>query len=173
MLQKFWIKINFQPELYAKMLRFLPKYEDFWLLFSKVNIKKSSTHGWAQQWLCFTLNWMDYPKYHRFFWLISWLFHKSSPKTKLSTTGTLSTIGKLPYAFQKRSLKIMTISRKNLIISKFLLSNKYNKWIGMHTCTYSFRWSFQKLKFKCFANVYLLMIYCMKYFFLKKDFTLL
>ena len=126
----------------AKMLRFLPKYGDFWLLFSKVNIKKSSTRGWAQQWLCFILNWMDYPKYHRFFWLISWLSHKSPPKTKFSTTGTLLTIGKLPYALQKRSWKIMKIFRKNLIISKFLLSNKCNKWIEMHTFTYSFRWSF-------------------------------
>ena len=120
------------------MLRFLPKYEDFWLLFSKVNIKKSSTHGWTQQWLCFILNWMDYPKYHRFFWLISWLSHKSPPKTKLSTTGTLSTIGKLPYALQKRSWKIWKFLGKiSLFLNSFCQINVLNGLKCIHLPTVS------------------------------------
>ena len=90
-------KMNFKLECLTKMYRFLPKHGNFELLLNEVNIKKILIHGWAQQCWYSTLNWTDYPKYHWWFWSILWLFQKSSPKIKLSTTKKSSTIGKLSH----------------------------------------------------------------------------
>ena len=118
--------------LIAKMFRFLPKYGHFWVLFRKLNTKKLSTHGWFQQWRCFTLNWMDYPKYHWHFWLLLWLSHKLAPKTKLSTTGKLSTIGELPFVEYFSSF-MFTSSRWDFWNYKF-----YSLWTNF-SCNYIFQ----------------------------------
>ena len=90
-LQKFWK--NFKLEHLAKIFKFLPKHGNYELLFSSVNVKKLSIHTSAQRCRCSFLNWMGYPKYRWCFWSISWLSHKLTRNTKLST------IARLPYLF--------------------------------------------------------------------------
>ena len=65
---------------------------------------------------------MANPKYHWSFSSISWLSNKSVPKAKLSATGKLSTIGKLPYLllferfqFSSKYIFKTTKNRKNML----------------------------------------------------------